>query len=158
MTDEAQRIIKTIKQMDASLDDVKTANYEHGDEELRVSFPLVKCLQSLKGKLAVISKIHKERFEQVKSTYRTVERVICIPNPHGTNKRQSSYKPSIHTRRISSQHSSRSLSHPHHQMHPFRQRLTCRHLTLRRLTRNFPVYMKSIPVESPPFKQYPKTS
>ncbi|KAH0565142.1 hypothetical protein GP486_001454 [Trichoglossum hirsutum] len=66
MTDEAHRIIKTIKQMETALDGAKTANHEHGDEGLKVSFPLVRCLESLKEKLATISKIHKERFEQVK--------------------------------------------------------------------------------------------
>jgi Ase1/PRC1/MAP65 family protein len=70
MADEAHRIIKTIKQLEMSLDDAKAANYEQEDENLRVSFPLVKCLQSLKEKHATISKIHKERFEQVKSMYR----------------------------------------------------------------------------------------
>ncbi|KAH0538401.1 hypothetical protein FGG08_005001 [Glutinoglossum americanum] len=65
MTEEVHRIIKTIKQMEASLDDVNASN-EQEDEGLRVSFPLVKCLQSLKEKFATISKIHKERFDQVK--------------------------------------------------------------------------------------------
>ncbi|KAI9774759.1 MAG: hypothetical protein M1839_001626 [Geoglossum umbratile] len=66
MVDEAHRIIKTIKQLETSLDDAKATSYEQGDENLRASFPLVKCLQSLKEKHATISKIHKERFEQVK--------------------------------------------------------------------------------------------
>ncbi len=68
MTEEANHIIKTIKQMEASLDDHKTENdYDLEDEELKVSFPLTRCLQTLKEKHNTISKIHRERFEQVKS-------------------------------------------------------------------------------------------
>lgn len=69
MTEEANRIIKHIKQMEASLDDAKDVNsYSAEDDSLRVSYPLMKCLQGLKEKHASISKVHKERYEQVKST------------------------------------------------------------------------------------------
>lgn len=68
MTEEANHIIKTIKQMESSLDDNKTGNdYELEDGDLRVSFPLSRCLQKLKEKHNTISKLHRERFEQVKS-------------------------------------------------------------------------------------------
>jgi protein regulator of cytokinesis 1 len=68
MTEEGHRIITTIKQMEASLDDNKTRHeYEAEDEDLKISYPLTRCLQSLKEKHLQISKIHKERFEQVKS-------------------------------------------------------------------------------------------
>jgi protein regulator of cytokinesis 1 len=68
ITEEAHRIITTIKQMETSLDDTKSHHgYEVEDEDLKVSFPLTRCLQTLKEKHLQISKIHKERFEQVKS-------------------------------------------------------------------------------------------
>jgi len=68
MTEEAQRIITTIKQMEASLDDHKAHNqYESEDEDLKITYPLTRCLQGLKEKHQQISKLHKERFEQVKS-------------------------------------------------------------------------------------------
>jgi protein regulator of cytokinesis 1 len=68
MTEEAQRIITTIKQMEASLDDTKSRHeYEVEDGDLKISYPLTRCLQTLKEKHLQISKIHKERFEQVKS-------------------------------------------------------------------------------------------
>lgn len=70
MTDEAQRIITTIKQMEISLDDAKSRHeYEAEDEDLKITYPLTRCLQGLKEKHLHISKVHKERFEQVKSTY-----------------------------------------------------------------------------------------
>lgn len=68
LTEEAQRIITTIKQMEASLDDNKARHeYEAEDEDLKITFPLMRCLQTLKEKHLQISKLHKERIEQVKS-------------------------------------------------------------------------------------------
>jgi protein regulator of cytokinesis 1 len=70
MTEEANRIIKHIKQMEGSLDDAKTADtYSAEDDSLRLSYPLIRCLQTLKQKHASVSKIHKERYEQVKSEF-----------------------------------------------------------------------------------------
>ena len=69
MTEEAQRIITTIKQMEASLDDNKAHHeYQAEDEDLKITYPLTRCLQVLKEKHQQISRLHKERFEQVKST------------------------------------------------------------------------------------------
>ena len=65
LVDEAQRIITTIRQMEASIDDPKARR--HSDEELRVTYPLTRCIQALKEKHAQVSRLHKERFEQVKS-------------------------------------------------------------------------------------------
>lgn len=70
MVEEAQRLIKTIKQMEASLDDEReSGRYSLDDGELRISYPLNKCLSTLKEKHNTISKLHKERFEQVRSEY-----------------------------------------------------------------------------------------
>lgn len=67
MVDEAQRIISAIRQMEASLDDSRSRRDYEADEELKVTYPLTRCLQVLKEKHAQISKIHRERFEQVRS-------------------------------------------------------------------------------------------
>ena len=68
MTEDAKRTITTIKQMEASLDDTKIRHEnEIEDEDLKITFPLTRCLQTLKDKHRQISKLHKERFEQVKS-------------------------------------------------------------------------------------------
>jgi len=70
MTEEARRLIKTIKQMEASLDDTKSNSaYDLDDADAKITYPLTRCLQSLKEKYNVVSKLHRERFEQVKSTY-----------------------------------------------------------------------------------------
>lgn len=68
MVDEAQRIITTIRQMEASLDDTKSRrDHQSNDDELQVTYPLTRCLQVLKEKHIQISRLHRERFEQVKS-------------------------------------------------------------------------------------------
>lgn len=66
MTEEAQRIITTIRQMDVSINGPKDHQYE-AEDDLRVTIPLIPCLLTLKEKHLQISRIHKERFEQVKS-------------------------------------------------------------------------------------------
>ena len=69
MTNEANNIVKTIRQMEASLEDRQQQGAHRFDEqELKVTVPLIQCLQRLKEKQGRISKIHRERFEQVKST------------------------------------------------------------------------------------------
>ena len=68
LTEEAHRIIKTVRQMEASLEDEKLSNvYQLEDNDLRVTVPLTRCLQDLKEKHNSIAKLHRERFEQVKS-------------------------------------------------------------------------------------------
>lgn len=74
LTEEAHRIIKTIKQMEASLEDPKLNNtYQLDNKDLRVTAPLIQCLQGLKEKYNSIAKIHRERFEQVKKLVQALE-------------------------------------------------------------------------------------
>ncbi|KAI9816854.1 MAG: hypothetical protein M1827_001499 [Pycnora praestabilis] len=74
LTEEAHRIIKTIKQMEASLDDSRANDdYHLGEDAPKVTFPLVRCVQELKEKHNSISKIHRERFEQVKKLVQALE-------------------------------------------------------------------------------------
>ncbi|RKF53333.1 Anaphase spindle elongation protein 1 [Erysiphe neolycopersici] len=65
LEEEAQHIIKTIKQMEASLDDLKPA-VDRKDDQIIITYPLMQCLKELKKKHLQISKLHKERFEEVK--------------------------------------------------------------------------------------------
>ena len=73
MTEEAQNIIKTIKQMEASLDDEKERGYDLETSSLRVTYPLIDCLRDLKEKHNVVSRLHRERFEQVKKLVQALE-------------------------------------------------------------------------------------
>lgn len=69
MLEEARRIITTVKQMEASLDGNRNRHsYQPDDEDLKISYPLTKCLQTLKEKHQQVSRVHRERFEQVQST------------------------------------------------------------------------------------------
>ena len=75
LTEEAFGIIKTIRQMEVSLEDHKLNNdYPMEDDALKITMPLSRCIQNLKEKYNTIAKIHRERFEQVKSEYTVVSR------------------------------------------------------------------------------------
>ncbi|KAL8656880.1 MAG: hypothetical protein Q9226_002474 [Calogaya cf. arnoldii] len=68
LTEEAHQIIKTIKQMEASLEDHKpSGTYPLDDTKLKVTVPLTRCVAGLKEKYNTVARLHSERFEQVKS-------------------------------------------------------------------------------------------
>ena len=68
LTEDANRLIKTIKQMETSLEDKATSSsYELERDDLKVTLPLMHCLESLKIKHNSIAKVHRERLEQVQS-------------------------------------------------------------------------------------------
>ncbi|KAH7308165.1 putative microtubule associated protein [Stachybotrys elegans] len=64
MVDEAKKIITSIRQMEVSLD---SSNHSRSDDDLKITYPLISCLQMLKEKHTQIRRLHKERFEQVKN-------------------------------------------------------------------------------------------
>lgn len=66
MIEEAKNIITVIRQMETSLDDCKSRR-DYDTDDVTITYPLNHCLQSLKEKQAQISRLHRERFEQVKS-------------------------------------------------------------------------------------------
>ena len=70
MTQEAERLITAIEQMESSLSDERAnGQYELNHDDLRVTYPLNKCIEFLRAKHDAMSKLHRERFEQVKSEY-----------------------------------------------------------------------------------------
>ncbi|KAI0847861.1 microtubule associated protein-domain-containing protein [Daldinia vernicosa] len=74
LVEEAQRLITTIRQMEASLDGSRSQrSYTPESDDLRVTFPLTRCLTVLKEKHMQISKLHRERFEQVKKLVQALE-------------------------------------------------------------------------------------
>lgn len=78
MTEEARRLIKSIRQMEAALVDDKTDTDQ--DPDLSVTLPLRDCIASLKEKHATVSRIHRERYEQVKS--RSLPLLLSKKSPH----------------------------------------------------------------------------
>ena len=70
LNEEANKIIKTIKQMETSLEDRQSSGtYRLENEDLKVTLPLMRCLESLKAKHNAVAKVHRERYEQVKSRF-----------------------------------------------------------------------------------------
>jgi protein regulator of cytokinesis 1 len=70
MTVEAQRLITQIQQMESSLtDEMANGQFELNRDDLRITFPLNRCIAFLREKNDAMSKLHRERFEQVKSKF-----------------------------------------------------------------------------------------
>jgi Ase1/PRC1/MAP65 family protein len=60
--------------MEASLEDDKhSAGYDLDTTSLRVTYPLTDCLRDLKEKYSAVSRLHRERFEQVKKLVQALE-------------------------------------------------------------------------------------
>lgn len=79
MTQEAQRLITTIQQMEASLGDERAnGRYELNRDDLRITFPLNRCIAFLREKNEAMTKLHRERFEQVKSESSHMRSLISI--------------------------------------------------------------------------------
>lgn len=105
LTEEAHRLAKTIQQMEASLDDAKPDHaYEVDNLNTMITFPLNKCIQGLKEKYNVVHRLHKERFEQVKS------KTLPLPSLDLPNRLQNLWKLSSHIPHTSNPHLSRSNS------------------------------------------------
>jgi protein regulator of cytokinesis 1 len=70
MTEEARQLITAIEQMEHSLVDEKAnGQYQLNHDDLHITYPLNRCLNFLREKHAALSKLHRERFEQVKSMF-----------------------------------------------------------------------------------------
>lgn len=80
MTQEAQRLITTIQQMEASLGDERAnGQYELNRNDLRVTYPLNRCIAFLREKNEAMTRLHRERFEQVKSEFVLIEHLPGYP-------------------------------------------------------------------------------
>ncbi|KAL1302909.1 hypothetical protein AAFC00_003234 [Neodothiora populina] len=67
LTEEAHRLIKSIRQMEVALDDTEyRLEDDIGSGELQVTIPLLPCIQTLEEKHHAVARLHRERYEQVK--------------------------------------------------------------------------------------------
>lgn len=74
LLEEAQKLITTIKQMEASLGAEKAnGQYQLDHTKLRVTYPLNRCLVFLKEQHATVARLHSERVEQVKKLVEALE-------------------------------------------------------------------------------------
>ena len=63
-------MIKSIRQMEAALvDDKPQRDSDYQDSDLSITLPLRDCIGSVKDKHNTVSRIHRERYEQIKSVY-----------------------------------------------------------------------------------------
>ncbi|EQB45806.1 microtubule associated protein [Colletotrichum gloeosporioides Cg-14] len=69
MIEEAERMINNIRQMEASI----SGRRDRDGDDIKITYPLVRCLKSLKEKHVQISRLHKERFAQVKKLVEALE-------------------------------------------------------------------------------------
>ncbi|KAK2736999.1 microtubule associated protein [Colletotrichum kahawae] len=69
MIEEAGRMINNIRQMEASI----SGRRDRDGDDIKITYPLVRCLKSLKEKHVQISRLHKERFAQVKKLVEALE-------------------------------------------------------------------------------------
>jgi Ase1/PRC1/MAP65 family protein len=76
MVEEANGIITIIRQMEVSLEDSRARRSQRSDDELKITYPLTRCLAGLKEKQVQIARLHRERWEQVKSMS-----LSCSPPP-----------------------------------------------------------------------------
>ena len=122
LTEEANQIIKTIRQMEASLEDRGSNDtYQLDDKQLKITVPLNRCLQSLKEKHNAIARIHRERFEQVKS-----KGIVSSSVDKTLRNVQNLSKPSNHTLLTLNRPSSKLNYHLHQTMPPLLQFSTFR--------------------------------
>ncbi|KAF7587330.1 hypothetical protein BBP40_007394 [Aspergillus hancockii] len=74
MTEEARQLITAIEQMEHSLVDEKAnGQYQLNHDDLHITYPLNRCLSFLREKHGALSKLHRERFEQVKKLVEALE-------------------------------------------------------------------------------------
>ncbi|KAJ5770335.1 uncharacterized protein N7511_002386 [Penicillium nucicola] len=74
MTVEAQRLITQINQMESSLtDEMANGQFELNRDDLQITYPLNRCIAFLREKNDAMSKLHRERFEQVKKLVDALE-------------------------------------------------------------------------------------
>ncbi|KAK7540303.1 microtubule associated protein-domain-containing protein [Phyllosticta citricarpa] len=72
--EECRRLIKTIRQLQASLEGRSSReSCDPEDSDIKITYPLSRCLQTLKERHKAISKAHRERFEQVKKLAQALE-------------------------------------------------------------------------------------
>lgn len=59
--------------MERSIDDSRPDEYDSEDEKLNIEYPLLDCIKKLKDHHHTVSKLHRERYEQVKKLVEALE-------------------------------------------------------------------------------------
>lgn len=67
LIDEAKKIATATRQMELSMSDSKQRRKNSNEGSMKVSYPLMQCLQTLKKKHDEVQRVHSERVVQVQS-------------------------------------------------------------------------------------------
>ncbi|PTB75994.1 hypothetical protein M440DRAFT_1392454 [Trichoderma longibrachiatum ATCC 18648] len=73
MIDEAKKIVSAIRQMELSMSDSKQRRKNSNEESMKISYPLMQCLQTLKEKHDQVQRVHSERVVQVQKLAEALE-------------------------------------------------------------------------------------
>ncbi|KAI4601840.1 hypothetical protein KJ359_010705 [Pestalotiopsis sp. 9143b] len=74
MVEEANRIVVAIRQMEKSLDSARSPRSSRlNDSDLKITYPLTRCLTVLKDKHGQVARLYRERFEQIRKLVLALE-------------------------------------------------------------------------------------
>ncbi|KAL6864277.1 microtubule associated domain-containing protein [Trichoderma novae-zelandiae] len=73
MIAEAKEIVTAIRQMETSMSGSKQRRKNSNEEGMKITYPLMQCLQTLKEKHDQVQRVHRERVEQVKKLVEALE-------------------------------------------------------------------------------------
>ncbi|KAL7802090.1 microtubule associated domain-containing protein [Trichoderma aethiopicum] len=73
MIDEAKKIVSAIRQMELSMSDSKQRRKNSNEESMKISYPLIQCLQTLREKHDQVQRVHSERVVQVQKLAEALE-------------------------------------------------------------------------------------
>ncbi|KAK1242027.1 hypothetical protein MKX07_000013 [Trichoderma sp. CBMAI-0711] len=73
MIDEAKKIVTAIRQMELSMSDSKQRRRGSNEESMKISYPLMQCLKTLREKHDQVQRVHSERVEQVQKLAEALE-------------------------------------------------------------------------------------
>lgn len=78
MIDECKKVVIEIRQMEASLDDSRPRRKNSNGESIKITYPLMECLETLKKKHSQVQRLRQERVDHVQSELMPVYKVIDI--------------------------------------------------------------------------------
>lgn len=67
MIDECKKVVIEIRQMEASLDDSRPRRKNSNGESIKITYPLMECLETLKEKHSQVQRLRQERVDHVQS-------------------------------------------------------------------------------------------
>ncbi|KAK0760918.1 hypothetical protein N5P37_005858 [Trichoderma harzianum] len=73
MIDECKKVVIEIRQMEASLDDSRPRRKNSNGESIKITYPLMECLETLKEKHSKVQRLRQERVDHVQKLVEALE-------------------------------------------------------------------------------------